>query len=135
MRLDERKTVAFELLLQHVRTCRRAPRFLDWGTTGRMVLNFSMSLERRVYLQVRMTYLFRTSGTAGRFPLKFGANIVREPLAMRFTQTKGWVHLQVRTPSICISGTAGRITLNFFVCFSSLALKKVAMLMLFKACK
>ena len=44
-------------------------------------------------------------------------SVVRDPLAMRFTQTKGGVHLHVRTCEFVfrISGTAGHIALKFGV--------------------
>ena len=46
--------------------------------------------------------------------LRFGV-VVRDPLPMRFIQTKGEVHLHVRTCVLFtrISGTAGRIALDF----------------------
>ena len=42
-------------------------------------------------------------------------SVVRDPLVMRFTQTKGGVHLHVCTlvPVFHISGTVGRIMLQF----------------------
>ena len=61
---------------------------------------------------VRTPFLYLGNGWADSVELWC---VFRDPLAMRFTQTKCLEHLHVHTcvPLLGTSGTAGRIALNF----------------------